>query len=394
MLEIKPNLYSVGVQDPGLRVFDIIMNTPHGTSYNAYLLVGSEKSALIETVKMSFAEEYFANIEAIKPISEIDYLIINHTEPDHAGTIPLLLQKNPDITIVGTNSGITFVSSIIKGAFNSRVVGKGGTLSLGDRELEFYPMPNLHWPDTMFTFDPVHKALFTCDFLGTHYAFPELLLSRMTDTTAYVAAREAYYLDIMSPFSRPFAANGLKCARELNPDIILPGHGPILDTGIEEVFEHYEQLTLPPPQEGKNVVIVYVSAYGYTAKLAETIAQGIQDKGVQVTLLDPGTASQREIMQKMQQADGILFGSPTILGKQLQPIDEVLDKLYPFMMKGKLASAFGSYGWSGEAVPNLMDRLGHLKAKTVEGFRVRFRPGEEELQQAHAFGESFAEALK
>ena len=131
MLEIKPNLYSVGVQDPGLRVFDIIMNTPHGTSYNAYLLVGSEKSALIETVKMSFAEEYFANIEAIKPISEIDYLIINHTEPDHAGTIPLLLQKNPDITLVGTNSGITFVSSIIKGAFNSRVVGKGGTLSLG-----------------------------------------------------------------------------------------------------------------------------------------------------------------------------------------------------------------------------------------------------------------------
>lgn len=393
MLTIRPNLYSVGVQDPGLRVFDIIMDTPSGSTYNAYLLIGSEKSALIETVKVGFCEEYFHKVEEIMPIAEIDYLIINHTEPDHAGTIPLLLEKNPDITIVGTNSGVTFVSSIINGPFISRVVKQGDTLNLGDRELTFHPMPNLHWPDTMFTFDPASKTLFTCDFFGAHYAFPDLLLSRMADQRAYIVSRKDYFLDIMSPFSRPFAANGLKRAQELAPEVICTGHGPIIDTGIPELFSQYESLTLPEQHEGKQVAIVYVSAYGYTAQLAQTIAKALHDKGVKVSLLDPRDITNREIMQELQRADGILFGSPTILGKQLQPIDEVMDKLYPFMMKGKLASAFGSYGWSGEAVPNLLDRLGHLKAKTVEGYRVRFRPGTEELQQAYAFGEAFADAL-
>ncbi len=393
MLEIRPNLYSVGVQDPGLRVFDIIMNTPNGSTYNAYLLVGSEKSALVETVKVGFCEAYFKQVEAIKPFSEIDYLIVNHTEPDHAGTIPLLLKKNPDITIVGTNSAITFVTSIIKGPFKSRVVKQGDTLDLGDRELSFHPMPNLHWPDTMFTFDPVNKTLFTCDFFGAHYAFPDLLLSRMADQKEYIASRKEYFLDIMSPFSRPFAANGLKRAQELAPEVICTGHGPIIDTGLQELYAQYASLTLPEQHEGKRAAIVYVSAYGYTAQLAETIAKALKEKGVEVSLLDPKDVSTREIMQALQGADGILFGSPTILGKQLQPIDEIVDMLYPFMMKGKLASAFGSYGWSGEAVPNLMDRLGHLKAKTMEGFRVRFRPGEEELQQAYAFGQAFADAL-
>ena len=153
-----------------------------------------------------------------------DYLIINHTEPDHAGTIPLLLQKNPDITLVGTNSGITFVSSIIKGTFNSRVVGKGDTLSLGDRELQFYPMPNLHWPDTMFTFDPVHKALFTCDFLGT-LCLPGAAAQPHDGYQSYVAAREAYYLDIMSAFLVLCGQWPEMCA-ELNPISFCPVMAP------------------------------------------------------------------------------------------------------------------------------------------------------------------------
>lgn len=393
MLQLRENLYSVGVQDEKLRVFDIIMNTPYGTSYNAFVLKGSEKTALIETAKLGFSDEYFQRVEEVTPIDQVDYLIVNHTEPDHAGTIPLLLERNPDITIIGTNSAITFVSNIVKRDFKSRVVKKGDTLNLGDRELSFFPMPNLHWPDTMFTWDPVSETLFTCDFFGAHYSWPEVLLSRMEDKVAYHEALHNYFLDIMAPFRKPFAVNGLACARELKPKMIATGHGPVLDEDIEYVFEQYAQWCETPVHKEKTVAVVYVSAYQYTKTLAETIVSTLREEGLRAELMDPSRDDQDAILKAINYADGVLFGSPTFLGDMLKPVGEILTALYPFMVKGKPASAFGSYGWSGEAVGNILERANQLKMKTMEGFRCRLRPSEEELVQAAEFARQFAKLL-
>lgn len=390
---IRDNIYSVGVQNPELEVFDIIMKTPRGTSYNAFLVKGSEKTALIETAKEGFLDTYLNNINAIMPFEEVDYLIINHTEPDHAGIIPDLIKRNSKLEVIGTTSAITFISHIINQPFKSRVVKKGDTLSLGDRELSFYPMPNLHWPDTMFTFDSLSRGLFTCDFLGAHYAFEPLLMSKVKDKADYLVGVEKYYLDIMSPFARPFVENGVKAVRELNPSIVFTGHGAVLDSNLEDVLAIYEKHAAQPAKDSKSVAIIYVSAYGYTTVLAKTIAEEIWKAGIAVDLIELGENNREQVMQAIDRADGVLFGSPTFLGDMLQPIGELLAAIHPYVLKGKLCSAFGAYGWSGEAVPNIMGRLEQLKAKTIEGIRARLRPNDEEREEAARFARKFVEAL-
>ena len=392
-MELLKGIYSVGVQNPTLRVFDIIMKTPHGTSYNAYLIRGEGKTALVETAKEGFLEEYLSNIGQIMPFEDVDCIVLNHTEPDHAGIIPFLLEKNPDLQIVGSAGVINFIGEIIKQPFNGRTVKKGDTLDLGGRTLSFYPMPNLHWPDTMFTFDSLTRALFTCDFLGAHYSFSPLLLSRVEDREGYLDAVKQYYMDIMSPFAQPFVINGVKAVRELDPSMVLTGHGAVLDTMIGEICDVYERLAEKPKKEGKTAAVIYVSAYGYTRSLAEAISGVLTDTGIKVSLIELNDGNREQAMAAVGEADGILFGSPTFLGDVLQPIGELLAAIHPYQLKGKLCSAFGSYGWSGEAVGNINSRLEQLKSRTIEGFRVRFRPSAAELENVRAFARTFAENL-
>lgn len=394
MFEIRDGIYSVGVQNPELEVFDIIMKTPKGTSYNAYLIKGDEKTALVETAKEGFLQEYLNNIEEILPFPQVDYLVINHTEPDHAGIIPELIWRSPNLQVIGTNSAITFIGEIINQPFNSRVVKKGDTLDLGGRVLTFYPMPNLHWPDTMFTHDSKSNGLFTCDFLGAHHSFPELLMSQMEDTDDYLVSAKKYYDDIMSPFAVPFVKNGIKAVRDLNPDIVFTGHGAVLDIMIDDMLKIYEVLSDRLAKSGQSVAIIYVSAYGYTKLLATTIKEELKKAGIKVELFELNEHNRAEVLHAIDRADGILFGSPTFLGDMLQPIGELLSAIHPHVLKGKLGSAFGSYGWSGEAVANILGRLEQLKVKTLPGVRARLSPSEEELDHARTFAADFAKAIQ
>ncbi|NLO15810.1 MAG: FprA family A-type flavoprotein [Clostridiales bacterium] len=395
MLELKPSIYYCGAQNPDLRVFDIIMKTPLGTSYNAFLIKGEKKTALVETVKSGFWDVYAQRINAVMPISEVDYLIMNHTEPDHAGSILELLKVNPNVTIVGTSSAIMFISHIINAPFNSLVVKKGDSIDLGDRTLAFYPMPNLHWPDTMFTFDDKSRALFCCDCFGAHFSYAPVLLSLMENKDEYYRAQEQYFLDIMSPFIDPYVINGTKAARELDPSIICTGHGPVIDIDIPETLGRYEALCTPEKKAKPSVAIAYVSAYGYTKMLAETIAATLQKNNEFNVLIHEVTDdNRRQVMDGIVSSDGFLLGTPTILADALQPIAEVAAALHPILVKGKAASAFGSYGWSGEGVPNMMERLKQLKVETIDGLRVRFRPSGEELLLAEKFAEDFAALIR
>ena len=287
-LELKKDLFWVGIEDYELRTFDIVMHTEYGTSYNSYLLKGSEKTALFETAKVSFFEDYLKHIESVCDVKDIDYIIMNHTEPDHAGSIEKLIAMNPEIKVVATPTAINFLKEIINHDFYSIPVKENDTLSLGNKTLQFMMLPNLHWPDTMYTFDVEDKALFTCDSFGSHYATDEVLRSKVTDEQAYLGAAKYYFDNIIGPFKNPYMINALERIKGLDFDMICTGHGPVLDSHIDDLLKLYRTWCTPEnPNDRKTVVIPYVSAYGYTAQLARQIAKGINDSGnVAVKLFD------------------------------------------------------------------------------------------------------------
>lgn len=389
-LQIKKDLYWTGVLDPELRVFDIIMETKYGTSYNSYLLTGSEKTALFETAKLAFFDEMVSYIESVVSVSQIDYLIMDHTEPDHAGSIEKLLELNPHITIVATGTAIQFLKHIINTDFNSIAVHDGSTLSLGDKTLEFMVLPNLHWPDTMYTYVQEIKTLFPCDSFGSHYAAEGVLRSSVSDEAGYAEATKYYFDCIIGPFAYPYMYNALERIKDLEIENICCGHGPVLDSHFDQLFGWYREWCKPPVKKEKKLVVMpYVSAYGYTKQLSEEIAKGVSDAGAEVHRYDLVFDDKTNLAADMAAADGYLFGTPTILGEALEPVYNLTLGMYPPVFKGRLASAFGSYGWSGEGVPHIIERLKQVRLRVLDGFRIRFKPDANQLADAYDFGYNF-----
>lgn len=395
-LKLSSDLFWTGVIDKDLRVFDIIMETKYGTTYNSYILKGSTKTVLFETAKVGFKDEFFNRLQDAADISSIDYLVVDHTEPDHSGSIERLLAINPQIEIIGTAAAITFLKKIVNHDFKHRIVKDGDTLSLGNKTLCFMPLPNLHWPDTMFTYVIEDQVLFTCDVFGSHYSDPVLLRSLIKDEKAYQEAVRYYFDHIMGPFINPFMTNALAKIADLPIKMICTGHGPVIDTKIDEALAYYRLWCQEAVKnEHKLVVIPYVSAYGYTRSLAETIGQAIIDDGsVDVEFYDMVTSDREAVLARMLLADGILFGTPTMVAEALKPIWDLTTSISSVNYKDKLMSAFGSYGWSGEGVLHIVERLRQLKAEVPDGFRVRFKPTEAELQAAYEFGSQFVLRLK
>lgn len=388
------HVYYVGVQDPGLRVFDIVMHTDYGTSYNAYLVKGTQKSCLFETVKEKFFDEYLAKIQSVMDLKELDYIVCNHTEPDHSGSLRRLMELAPKAVVLGSNSAITFLKEIVNAPFRHQVVTEKDSFDLGGLTLTFMSVPMLHWPDSMYTYIPEIRALFTCDSFGCHYAderiFNDLIDGDFTDAYKY------YFDNIIGPFKTPFMQNALKRVRKLDVAFIGNGHGPVLRSNLPRYLDMYEAWCTPAPKEGpRKAAILYVSAYGYTAKLAQAIAKGLESQGAAPQLFDLVTCDREAALAALAGCDGFLLGSPTILGDALPPIWEALTHINPIIHKGKPAGAFGSYGWSGEAVPNLLARMEALKLSLpLPGLKIRFNPSDSQLEEAEGFGREFANVLK
>ena len=323
---------------------------------------------------------------------------MNHTEPDHADGIGLLLEKNPEITVVGTAVAINNLKQIINRTdFKARTVKDKDTLSLGDITLEFHVLPNLHWPDTMWTYAKEIKTLFPCDSFGAHFATEEVLRSKVTDEEGYWKAAKYYFDCIMAPFAKPFVRNGLVRLGELDVDMICTGHGPVLDSHIDEIVEKTKEWSAPRPFARPTVVIPYVTAYGYTEMIAKAIAEGLvesADGNMDVLLHNMQEDDPETVIDEINRADGVLFGSPTIVGEALPPIFNLTTGLHAALVKGKHAAAFGSFGWSGEAVPHLTERLKQLNMKVHDGLRIRFKPSEADLREAKAYGEYFGHLVR
>lgn len=389
-LELRKNFYWTGIVDDTLRVFDIIMYTEFGTSYNSYVLKAGDKTILFETAKAKFFDEYLEKLKEITEIDQIDYIVVNHTEPDHAGSVERLLEINPGLKIIGTGCAINFLKEIVNGEFTSIIVKDNQELKIGDKTLRFLCVPNLHWPDTMYTYIEEEQILVTCDSFGSHYGFHDVLRSKVTDEEGYMRATKYYFDCIIGPF-KPFMLKALARVRELDVTMICTGHGPVLDSHIPELLDIYEEwCTVVNPNPKKTVIIPYVSAYGYTKMLAEKIEEGIKASGeIDVRSYDMVEADQAKVLEELGFADGILFGTPTIVGEALKPIWDLTTSIFAGTHGGKLASAFGSYGWSGEGVPHIVERLKQLRMNVTEGFRVKFKPGEENLMDAFDYGYNF-----
>ena len=354
-LQLKQDLHWAGVLDKDLRVFDIIMETEFGTTYNSYVLKGSEKIALFETAKVKFFDQYLEALQEVVNIEDIDYIVMNHTEPDHAGSIVKLIELNPHICVVATACAINFLKNIINHDFYSIAVKENDTLSLGNKTLHFMLLPNLHWPDTMYTYVEEDKLLFTCDSFGSHYCSDDIVLSKVTDNEGYMRATKYYFDNIIGPF-KPFMIKALDRIEGLEVDMICTGHGPVIDCRIDEIKNTYRQwCTVINPNPKKTVIIPYVSAYGYTGELAEAIKNGILDSGdVDVRIYDMVVSDQAKVLEELGFADGILFGTPTIVGEALKPIWDLTTSIFAGTHGGKLASAFGSMAGAVKVFPTLL----------------------------------------
>lgn len=391
-MRIKPDIFQVGVKDPDLRMFDIVIPTEWGTTYNSYL-VGQENPVLIDTVKVQFAEEFFANLEARMDISKLQYLIVNHTEPDHAGSIKKLLERAPHVTIYASRAAIQFLQEQLNFAFQHVVVKCQDTLKVGNKTFRFIMAPFLHWPDTMFTYLEEEKVLFTCDGFGCHYCSPtgNMLQSKEPDFTPAI---HHYFDFIMGPF-KPKVLEAIEKIRALPIELIAPGHGPILDSDPWKVVNLYEKWSKTQVvSSGRKVIIAYVSAYGHTKAMAEHIAEGLQSEGIHPEVIDLALRSEEETKEALRSFDGLIVGSPTLNRDVVEPVWKALELVDLTQAKGKKCAAFGNYGWSGEAVPLLEERLKQMgMASVLPGLKVRFGIGPAEEAACQTFGRDFAQAV-
>ncbi len=386
-VKLKENIYWIGVKDPELKIFDIIMNTKEGSTYNSYL-IDDEKVAVIDTVKDKdvFFEKYISNIKGVIGKRNIDYIIVQHTELDHSGSLAKLIDLYPEAVVVGTKAALMYLKDITNKEFKS--MEAPNELSLGKTNLQFIKSPNLHWPDTMFTYIQNRKVLFTCDFLGCHYC-PK---TSITDNSADYDHEMKYYFDvIMGPFKK-FVLMGLDKIKNLDFDMVGPSHGPVHIDDIKKSIESYRKWALTESKE-KNVQIFYISAYGNTEKVARYIENVINSRGIKAEAHEITSIPMEEAISLIEGASGILVGSPTINQDAVKPAWDMLSLVSAITNRGKAAGAFGSYGWSGEGVPMLTERLKSLKFKVANGFRFKFVPNEEKLKEADEFINEFLNLL-
>jgi flavorubredoxin len=393
IIDVTRDVKWIGILDYDIRTFDIVMNTDFGTTYNSYF-INAGKKAIVEVAKEKFSETYLNKLRSVTDPEDIQYIILNHTEPDHSGSLRLLLELSPSATVVGSGNAIRYLEDIVNIPFKSRVVKDGDTLDLGNKTLRFLSAPNLHWPDSMMTFLEEDKILFSCDIFGAHYCNSEMY-SNFDEK--YTISFKYYFDVIMRPFSR-FILKAIEKIRPLDLNFICPGHGPMHEKNMgkaldlsEKYADHYMKIV--SEKSKMNILIAYVSAYGYTKDAAYLIAEGIlENKDITVDITDIENISLEELESKIIMADGLLVGSPTINQNTLLPVYKLFALINPIRDKGKLAGAFGSYGWSGESPNLILENFRLLKFKIFEETAAfKFSPDSHKKEYLREFGRNFGE---
>ena len=365
--KIKDGIYWVGAVDWDRRMFDDLIPLPDGTSYNAYLIQGSEKTALIDTVDPDMSHVLLSRLEQLG-VERIDYVIANHAEQDHSGTLPQVLEKYPEAQVVCTPKckGMLVDMALVP---EDRVstVDDGATLSLGDRTLEFIHAPWVHWPETMLTYLQEDKILFSCDFLGSHLATTDLYV---TDEGRVYEAAKRYYAEIMMPF-RKIIEKHLNKLQGYEISLIAPSHGPLYDRP-EFILEAYRDWVLGDP---KNIVVLpYISMHGTTRVMVDYLLDALVEKGVTVEKFNLATTDIGKLAMSLVDAATIVIGSPTVLAGAHPNVVYAAYLANALRPKTKFVSIIGSYGWGGRMVKQLAGMISNLKVEILDPVVIKGSP--------------------
>ncbi len=387
--EIAPSVFWVGASDWHRRLFDSLISLPQGTSYNAYLVVGKNKIALIDTVWTPFADLLLSKIGKIVKPEKIDYLVMNHAEPDHSGSIPEVLSAAKNAKLVAMKRGIG-MAKVYYDVPDERMfeVKEGDTIDLGGKTLRFFEAPWLHWPETIFTYLVEHDVLFPCDFFGAHIAVSRLFDDEVDDLLLSEAKR--YYADIMMPFP-VFVKRALDKIKDLGIKIIAPSHG-VVYRNPKRILDAYEMWARGPLKH--KVVILYVSMWGSTEALEKTIEEAIAEEGIETVPYNLVVSDLSHLSRDLVDASAIIIGSPTYING-VHPIaltaTEFIRSQKP---RARLVAIFGSYGWGGGAVSQIEDRLKQSGFQIIETLECRGPPKEADLERARTLGKLIAQKIK
>lgn len=384
---IADNVYWVGAIDYDRRQFHGL-STPHGSTYNAYLVVG-EKTALIDGVDRRFADEMLANLREVTDPRRLDVVVCNHSEPDHSGTLPRIMELAPQAPVYATARCIEMLKGTYQAAWDFHPAKEGDALDLGGLQLRFIDAPFLHWPDTMFTYLPQRQLLFSCDFLSTHVAS----VHRFDDEMANFMVESAkYYAYILRPFLKP-VLRGLDKMASLELHMVAPSHGPVLRSRFRELADAYRRWSLN--QTRLRVTIIYASIWDSTEALARTLASALDAEGVEVALFNVRNADLAEMLLSAVESRALLLGSCTVVGGPYPDFHSLLALLKGLHLEGRLGAAFGSFGWGGGAVNKLSTALQEAGLQVLDaGLDVKLAPGAQEKARCREFARELAALVR
>jgi flavorubredoxin len=381
--EIKKDIYCVGAVDWDRRLFDSLIPLPDGTSYNAYLIKGSQKTALIDTVDPPMKDVLFNNLDQLG-IKRIDYVVFNHAEPDHSGSIREVLEKYPEAKAVCTpKCKDMLIDRFMIAPEKFKTVEDKATISLGDRTLEFIHAPWVHWPETMLTYLQEDNILFPCDFFGSHLATSDMYVR---DAGQEYEAAKRYWAEIMMPFRLQIQKN-LEKIKDYKIDIIAPSHGPIHDKP-QFIINAYRMWAYDEP--GNIVVIPYVSMHGSTRRMVAYLVENLTRKGITVKQFDLAVSDIGKLAMALVDAATIVIGTPTVLTGPHPNAAYAAFLANAIKPKAKFASVIGSYGWGGKAVERIAAMIPNLKVEILDPVIIKGYPKEADFQALDKLADAIA----
>jgi len=393
VVELKDGVYWVGVVDWGLKSFHgHELSTHRGSSYNSYLIL-DEKKVLVDGVWTPFADELIRHISEIMDPAELDYVVANHSEVDHAGALSAVMRHARNASVVVSQKGLDSFPGNYHADWDFRAVKTGEAISIGKNDLVFVEAPMLHWPDSMFTYLTGNNILMPNDAFGQHYATAFRFNDQVDQEELYEEALK-YYVNILTPFSNLVTKKiDEVLAFDLPVDMIAPSHGVIWRDDPLQIVKKYQEWAAQKPEP--RAAILYDTMWNATARMAQAIGDGFADEGVDYKMLHMALTDRNDALVDVFKARTVVVGSPTMNNGILGGLAPILEEMRGLKLRNKLGAAFGSYGWSGGAVKILEERLTDAKFDLVrEGIQCKWQPGPEELQSCREFGRELAVATK
>jgi anaerobic nitric oxide reductase flavorubredoxin len=394
-VEVKPGIYWVGVDDRATDLFEGLWPiTREGVSYNSYL-IDDKKKAIIDLTKSLKGDEFFDNVSKLTNIEDIDYIVVNHMEPDHSGILRTFRKISPDTVILGSQK----TKEMLKGFYGItekvEVVKEGDEISLGSKTLKFFSTPMIHWPETIMTYEVSNKILFSCDAFGSYGALGGSIFDdECENLDFYKKEAVRYYVNIVAKFSK-MVLKAIDKLKDVPVEIIAPSHGRVWRANPGTIVELYKKLaSFASEQADPGVTLIYGSMYGNTESMMNVVAQGVSEVGVPLQIFDVSRTHVSYILPSLWMNSGVMVGAPTYEAGLFPSMAGVLRMAELKSVKNRKYAMFGSYGWSGGALKEIKEILEPINWQLTDSFEFIGMPTDEELRKGEEFGRKFGEYIK